>query len=293
MALEAERVAHASGADLQIAIAGGWMTRLHLARGDLAEAVAFEQERAASAENDADAARVVDRLTSARLLHAQGRRREALPLLEELGEAAAEAGRTGDLIEILVLRAVALWARNEKERAVSTLARGLALAEPEGYVRTFVDEGPAMGDLLSATLEARQRSHLDAAEHVSACYLAKLLEAAARDAAAPGADERLPEPLSERELEVLALIAAGESNGEICAQALRLNEHRQDPHQPPLPQAGGAQPHPGGGPRQRDEPLLVRCYRLEHLLAGKQSEEVFEVEGGDLGLEALLECVMN
>ena len=216
MALEAERVAHASGADLQIAIAGGWMTRLHLARGDLAEAVAFEQERAASAENDADAARVVDRLTSARLLHAQGRRREALPLLEELGEAAAEAGRTGDLIEILVLRAVALWARNEKERAVSTLARGLALAEPEGYVRTFVDEGPAMGDLLSATLEARQRSHLDAAEHVSACYLAKLLEAAARDAAAPGADERLPEPLSERELEVLALIAAGESNGEIA-----------------------------------------------------------------------------
>src|ERR671920_897425 len=105
MAHEAERVAHTSGADLQIAIAGGWMTRLRLARGDLAEAVAFEQERAASAGNAADAARVVDGLTSARLLHAQGRHREALPLLEELGEAAAEAGRAGDLIEILLLRA--------------------------------------------------------------------------------------------------------------------------------------------------------------------------------------------
>jgi LuxR family maltose regulon positive regulatory protein len=113
---------------------------------------------------------------------------------------------------------MALWARNEKERAVSTLARALALAEPEGYVRTFVDEGPGMGDLLSATLEARQRGHIDGAEHVPARYLAKLLAAAAQDAAAPGADERLPEPLSERELEVLALIAAGGSNGEIAGK---------------------------------------------------------------------------
>jgi LuxR family maltose regulon positive regulatory protein len=216
MALEAERVAHASGADLQIAIACGWLTRLRLARGDLAEAVALEQERAASAENAADAARVVDGLTSARLLHAQGRHREALPLLEELGEAAAEAGRTGDLIEILVLRAVALWARNEKERAASTLARALALAEPEGYVRTFVDEGPTMGDLLSATLEARQRGHLDATGHVPARYLAKLLAALAQEGGSPGADERLTEPLSERELEVLTFIAAGKSNQEIA-----------------------------------------------------------------------------
>jgi hypothetical protein len=55
MAHGAEQVALASGADLQIAIAGGWMTRLRLARGDLAEAVAFEQERAANAHDAADA----------------------------------------------------------------------------------------------------------------------------------------------------------------------------------------------------------------------------------------------
>ncbi|MDQ5811238.1 MAG: hypothetical protein M3358_10910, partial [Actinomycetota bacterium] len=91
-ARQAERVARDSGADLQIAIALAWMTRLLLARGDLTEAVAFEQERAANAENAADAARVVDRLTSARLLHAQGRHREALALLEELGETAEAAG---------------------------------------------------------------------------------------------------------------------------------------------------------------------------------------------------------
>ncbi len=63
MAHEAERVARASGADLQIAIAGAWMTRLCLARGDLAEVVAFEQERAANADDAADAVRVVDQLT--------------------------------------------------------------------------------------------------------------------------------------------------------------------------------------------------------------------------------------
>src|SRR4028119_51446 len=72
--------------------------------------------RAASAEDAADAARAVDRLTSARLLLAQGWHREALPLLEELGETAEASGRTGGLIEILALRGLALWAGSKKER---------------------------------------------------------------------------------------------------------------------------------------------------------------------------------
>ena len=212
MAHEAERAARASGADLQIAIAGAWMSRLRAAQGDLAEGAISEQVRAAN--DSTDATWVPDRLTSVRLLNAQGRHREALPLLEELGEAAAE--RTGALIEILVLQAGTLWARNERERAVSSLTRALALAEPEGYVRTFVDEGPAMGELLAATLDTRQRGHLDTANRVSARYLAKLLAALAQDTALPTSDERLAEPPSERELEVLALIAAGESNSEIA-----------------------------------------------------------------------------
>ncbi len=112
---------------------------------------------------------------------------------------------------------MALWARNEKEQAVSTPTRALVLAEPEGYVRTFADEGAAMGDLLSVTLEARQRGHPDAVR-VPARYLAKLVAALAQETATPPANERLPEPTSDRELEVLALIATGKSNQEIATE---------------------------------------------------------------------------
>lgn len=211
LAREADRVARASGADLQVAIAASWVVRLRLARGELAEAAAFEQERAANAA----AARVVDRLTSARLLLAQVRPDEALGLLKEPREAAEEAGRTDDLIEILALQALALWAKNNKERAVGTFTRALALAEPEGYARTFADEGAAMGDLLSATLGAKQRG---GAGRASTGYIARLLAALPNEKAAARADGRLPKPLSGRETEVLALMAAGESNGEIAAR---------------------------------------------------------------------------
>jgi LuxR family transcriptional regulator, maltose regulon positive regulatory protein len=216
-ARQAERVARDSGADLQIAIALAWMTRLRLARGDLTEAAAFEQQRAANADDAAGAARVVDRLTSARLLLAQGRHREALPLLEELGETAEAAGRTGDLIKILALQALALWAAGKKERAVSTVAGALALAEPEGYVRTFVDEGAPMAELLSEVLEALQRGRLD--PPIPTHYLRKLLVALERDdAVARSPAKRLPEPLSGRELEVLQLIAAGKTNRQISSE---------------------------------------------------------------------------
>ena len=82
--------------------------------------------------------------------------------------------------------------------------------------RTFVDEGAAMGELLSATVEVRQRGHPDATR-LPARYLAKLLAVLARESAAPGAGERLSEPLSERELEVLGLVAAGKANAEIAS----------------------------------------------------------------------------
>jgi LuxR family transcriptional regulator, maltose regulon positive regulatory protein len=219
MARESTRVARSAGTDLESALAANWMVRLNLARGNLAGAEAAGQERLASANPDEAgtevATRIVDRLTSARLLHARGRYGEALQLLEELRETAEKSGRTGNLLEILALQALTLWAESKRERAVSAIARALVLAEPEGYVRTFVDEGPAVGDLLSATLEARRRGDVS---RVPAKYLAKLSAAVSRGSVARRADSRLPDSLSEREMEVLALISAGSSNGEIAAR---------------------------------------------------------------------------
>jgi LuxR family transcriptional regulator, maltose regulon positive regulatory protein len=216
LAEKAERLARSTGVIPLTVYATAWMVRLRLAQDDLAQAVALEREWAAFAAAT-DATRVMDGVTSARVLHAQGRRDEALGLLEELRGFAESAGAMGGLIEILALQALVLWANDEKERAVSTLTRALALAEPEGYVRTIVDEGPAMTEPLSVVLEAGQRGRLDSP--VSAHYVRKLLAALERDisgSAQRGA--RLSEPLSERELEVLVLIAAGKSNPEIARE---------------------------------------------------------------------------
>ena len=192
--------------------------RLLLAQGEFSAAARWSAERGLGVEDEPSYLREREHLVLARALLAEGKPVPALRLLERLRKEAEAAGRTGDLIEILVLQARALWAGNRKERAANTLTRALALAEPEGYVRTFVDEGTAISDLLSATLEARQSGRLDAPGRASTQYIAKLLAALAQEAEVPGADEPLAEPLSERELEILALIAAGDSNREIASR---------------------------------------------------------------------------
>ena len=217
MAHKTEQIARDYGADLEIAIAASWMARLSLIRGDLAEA-AFEQERSANADDAAAAARMVYRITSARILHVRERHREALGLLEEPRKAAESGGRARDLIEVLSLQALALWAANGKERAVSILSEALALAAPEGYVRTFVDEGQPMAEILSRVLETQHRGRLDSPPRFPAHYVKKLLAWLERDTTGAALVARLPEPLTERELEVLRLIASGKSNHRIASE---------------------------------------------------------------------------
>jgi LuxR family transcriptional regulator, maltose regulon positive regulatory protein len=190
--------------------------RLLLAQGEVSAAARWAATRGLGVEDEPSYLREHEYLVQARVLLAEGKPEEARLLLERLLVAAEAGGRTGSEMEILALQALALWAENRKELAVNTLTQALALAEPEDYVRTFVDEGAAMGGLLSAVLRARQRGHLDAASRVPARYLAMLLAAVAKEVRTPPAGEQLTELLSERELEVLAHIAAGESNQEIA-----------------------------------------------------------------------------
>jgi len=128
----------------------------------------------------------------------------ALHLLERLRGAAEAAGRMGSKIKVLILQALAFRARDDETRALATLERALELAEPEGYIRTFLDEGAPMASLLRQSVS----------KGISPGYASRLLEAFG------GPAKRLPagplsEPLSERGLEVLRLIASGMSNAEI------------------------------------------------------------------------------
>ena len=128
------------------------------------------------------------------------------------------------MIEILVLEAMALRALNDEPGALAALERALALAEPEGYARTFADEGKPMADLLRRLLMAQKRRPLEAGDKVSPGYVAKLLEALGVDGLAPagagvsGTARLFADPISERELEVLRLLDSELSNREIAAR---------------------------------------------------------------------------
>jgi LuxR family maltose regulon positive regulatory protein len=161
----------------------------------------------------------IEQTILARVYVANAQADEALTILKPLLEAAEKRGRTGNLIRLLAVQALALTAQGERESAAQALGRALTLAEPEGYVRTFVDEGDPMrsliADLRLRIADARLRSHAEK-------LLAAFPSVASADAAVPARSEiRIPrsemiEPLSERELEVLRLIAEGLSNQEIA-----------------------------------------------------------------------------
>jgi LuxR family transcriptional regulator, maltose regulon positive regulatory protein len=194
--------------------------RLLLAQGDVAAATAWTSERGLSPDDEPVYPREREYLVLARVLLAQDQPVQALKLLEGMLTAAAVQSRTGSVIEIGALRALALAACGDQDAAVDALARALALGYPQGYVRVFADEGAPMRSLL-ARLAAAQLGQRASGRDINASYLTALLRAcdetddgapSGRAAAQPG----LIEPLTERELEVLRLLAAGRSNQRIA-----------------------------------------------------------------------------
>ncbi|MGX1545499.1 LuxR C-terminal-related transcriptional regulator [Streptomyces adustus] len=188
--------------------------RLQLTHGNLGEARDWARRQGLTTDDELSYVREYEHLTLARILLAAHRAdpsgselATAAPFLRRLLTAAEAGGRTASVIEILVLQARVHDAHGDSGAAVAALERALTLAEPQGHVRVFVDDGPPVIALLT-TVE-RQRPGW--------AYPRRLLDAAHRigdptgeEAGTTSATARheLVEPLSERESEVLRLLAS-------------------------------------------------------------------------------------
>ena len=154
----------------------------------------------------------------ARVLVAQDRPGKALALLDRLLAQAVAQDRMGSVIEIQALRALAQEAGGDEPAAVTTLAEALTLAGPRGYVRVFADEGPPMRALLGRIVAA-YRAGQPSARAIPFSHLARVVQAFDGKRAVPGSAPGLPgliDPLTGRELQVLAMLAAGEPNQAIA-----------------------------------------------------------------------------
>src|SRR5713101_5018498 len=214
------------------------VSRVWVAQGRVGEAFDWARELGLSVSDDLSYLREFEHITLARVLLARSKSDrtehsmlEAMELLERLLQAAEEGERTGSIIEILMLQALAHQMQGDISAALVPLERALMLAEPEGYVRIFVDEGPPMAVLLAKLHEHSQKRPRAALMNVPLAYIERLLAllrgervqegispAATSSSTALTPAQSLLNPLTERELEVLRLIAAGLSNRDIAAR---------------------------------------------------------------------------
>jgi LuxR family maltose regulon positive regulatory protein len=176
--------------------------RMLIAHGRLSEGRAWARRAGVSPTDELSYEREYEHMTLARLLVAEAHAGDAeassraLGLLDRLLAAADDGARMGSRLEILVIQALARHAAGDQAGALAALDAAFAIAEPEGFVRVFLDEGPAMMRLLKVA--ARQRNAPD--------FVNRLLGAATIETEQAPGQHGLVEPLSERELEVLRLL---------------------------------------------------------------------------------------
>ncbi len=198
--------------------------RTCIAQGRLGEALGWAREQGLAAEDDVSYLREFEHITLARILLARykndredGSIREAIRLLERLLKAAEEGGRTRSVIEILVLQALAHQMVGNIPAALLPLGQALMLAEPEGYIRLFLDEGSSMAQLLG---EAARRGIMPGytGKLLTACGAEQPERAGASSLPKTPTSQPLVEPLSQRELEVLRLFKTDLSGPEIARE---------------------------------------------------------------------------
>lgn len=203
--------------------------RTWVRQGKLTEALSWTREQNLSIEDDLSYLREFEHLTLARVLIARyktdrvdGDLQAALGLLARLLQAAEEGGRNGSVIEILILQSLAHQAQGDQPSALASLERALSLAEPEGYIYTFVDEGEALRFLILEFRLAIEKSARNGI-HPLFSYVDKLLAAFPIGSNRPkikNLKSEIVEPLSERELEVLKLLQSDLSGPEIAGQLI-------------------------------------------------------------------------
>jgi LuxR family maltose regulon positive regulatory protein len=199
--------------------------RVYLKQGRLDKAQAWVWERNVSTEDDVCYLNEYEHLTLIRVRLTEGSFSGINDLLERLLVLAETQKRTGSVIEILLTHALVHQAQGNRPQALAALEHALTLAEPEGYLRTFVDEGEPMRLLIldfRSTIEESARNGV----HPLSGYVDKLLTvfpqppATAAKSKIENLKSQIVEPLSEREMEVLRLLRSELSGPEIAQQLI-------------------------------------------------------------------------
>lgn len=211
--LQIAETLHKRDAMAELRPASAAKVRIWIKQNRLGDALGWMLESGFVADDELSFKKEFEHVTLARVLIADYRNEgnehalhDATKLLARLLDATQEGGRTTSAIEILVLQALLHQAEGNKPAALAPLKQALTLAEPQGYVQVFVDEGEPMRLLLAESLTSGIHSN----------FITQLLTAmdspADNEDARPDVNQLLIEPLSTRELEVLGLLASGHTN---------------------------------------------------------------------------------
>jgi LuxR family maltose regulon positive regulatory protein len=195
--------------------------RYWIAVGELERANRWAESIQRENRHPAPIVRELEDMALLRILLAQRKTDEALIRLVPLLDSATKQERWGHVIELLILRALVYLERREKQMALTALTQAVDLAEPEGYMRSFLDEGIAIAVPLSKLREQqRQQKPTPYLDTLLASFSPDVSKKDREDHPTPHASmqQQLLDPLSQRELEVLHLLARGASNQEIAEE---------------------------------------------------------------------------